>query len=119
MSGFVHIELSAADAKAAGKFYGDLFGWKIEADDELNYVQFGGGEGGVGGGFIGIDENTPAGTVVPYASTDDIEAALAKAESLGATTLMPKTEIPGVGWFGLFVDPSGNRIGLYTSMNPQ
>lgn len=119
MSGFVHIELSAADAKATGKFYGDLFGWKIEEDEELNYVQFGGGEGGGEGGFVSIDENTPAGTVVPYAATDDIEAALAKAESLDATTVMPKTEIPGVGWFGLFIDPSGNRIGLYTSMNPQ
>lgn len=119
MSGVVHIELSAKDPKAAGKFYKDLFGWEIEEDEELNYVQFGGGEGSVGGGFVSIDENTPAGTVVPYASTDDIEAALAKAESLGATTLMPKTEIPGVGWFGLFVDPSGNRVGLYTDLNPQ
>jgi predicted enzyme related to lactoylglutathione lyase len=32
---------------------------------------------------------------------------------------MPKTEIPGFGWFGMFMDPTGNRVGLYTSMNPQ
>jgi predicted enzyme related to lactoylglutathione lyase len=29
---------------------------------------------------------------------------------------MPKTEIPHVGWWGVFSDPTGNRIALYTSM---
>jgi predicted enzyme related to lactoylglutathione lyase len=28
----VHIEIPAKKAEEAGKFYGDLFGWKIEAD---------------------------------------------------------------------------------------
>ena len=119
MMGIVHVELSAKDPKAAGKFYEDLFGWKIEVDEDMDYVQFGGDEGGIGGGFNPIDENTPAGSVIPYASSDDIEASLAKAESLGATTAVPKTEIPGIGWFAMFVDPSGNRVGLYTSMNPE
>ncbi len=114
-SGVVHVELSAKDPKAAGKFYEDLFGWKIEFDEQMDYVQFGNEQGSIGGGFVKVDENTPAGTVVPYAASDDIEASLAKAESLGATTIVPKTEIPGIGWFGIFVDPSGNRIGIYTA----
>ena len=76
-------------------------------------------QGGIGGGFNPVDENTPAGSVVAYVGTDDIPGSLKKAESLGAKTLMPKTEIPGVGWFGIFMDPTGNRVGLYTSMNPQ
>lgn len=29
---------------------------------------------------------------------------------------MPKTEIPHVGWWGIFADPTGYRIALYTSM---
>ncbi len=115
----VHLELSAKEPKAAGEFYKKLFGWKIETDDELQYVQFMAEEGGIGGGFNPVDDNNPAGSVLPYVGTDDIEAALAKAESLGAKTVMPKTEIPGVGWFGTFMDPTGNRVGLYTSMNPQ
>jgi len=115
----VHLELSAKDPKAAGKFYEQLFGWKIEVDDKLGYVQFHPEEGGIGGGFNPVDENTPAGSVLAYVGTDDIADSLKKAESLGAKTLMPKTEIPGVGWFGIFMDPTGNRVGLYTSMNPQ
>jgi uncharacterized protein len=38
------------------------------------------------------------------------------AESLGGKILMPKTEIPHVGWWAAFADPTGNRIALYTSM---
>ena len=117
--GVVHVELSANDPDEAGKWYADLLGWKIEKDEEMGYVQFSGEEGSIGGGFNPIDENTPAGAVVPYAATDDIEALLAKAESMGATVAMPKTEIPNIGWFAMFVDPSGNRIGLYTDASPQ
>lgn len=119
MNGIVHVELSANDPKAAGKFYEELFGWKIEVDEQSDYVQFGGSEGGVGGGFNPVGENIPAGTVIPYAYTDDIEAALAKAESLGGKVLQPKTEIPGTGWFGLFLDPSGNQVGVYTALSPE
>ncbi|MGH2621156.1 MAG: VOC family protein [Anaerolineales bacterium] len=115
----VHVELSAKDPKAAGDFYKKLFDWKIEVDDKLNYVQFQTEEGGIGGGFPLVDDNNPAGIVVAYVGTEDIAASLKKAESLGAKTLMPKTEIAGVGWFAMFMDPTGNRVGLYTSMNPQ
>jgi predicted enzyme related to lactoylglutathione lyase len=29
-----------------------------------------------------------------------------------------KTEIPGIGWFGVFKDLTGNAITVYTSMDP-
>ena len=111
----VHIELSAKDPKGAGDFYKKLFGWKIEADEQLNYLQFTPDEG-PGGGFNQVGENTSAGEVVVYVSTEDIEGSLAKAEKLGGKSVMPKTEIPGIGWFGLFLDPTGNKVGLYTAM---
>jgi predicted enzyme related to lactoylglutathione lyase len=112
----VHIELSAKDPKAAGKFYADLFGWKVEVSEEMNYVTFE-TEPNRGGGFNDVNqEMTEVGDVLPYVDTDDIEASLAKAEELGGVTAVPKTEIPGIGWFAIFVDPTGNKIGLYTSM---
>ena len=36
----------------------------------------------------------------------------AKAESLGAKTLVPPITIPGVGIFAWFSDPDANTIGL-------
>lgn len=111
----VHIEISAKDLKAADQFYSDLFGWHIEQNPEFNYATFDPGEG-PGGGFNLLSESNPAGTVVVYVGTDDIEASLAKAEALGARVLVTKTEIPGTGWFGMFSDPTGNPVGLYTAM---
>lgn len=115
----VHIEFSAKDAGAAGKFYADLFGWKIERDEAMDYVMFQ-AEPGPGGGFSKVGEQgTEAGDVLVYVATDDIEASLAKAESLGGKTVAPKREIPGVGWFGIFTDPTGNVVGLFTGMGEQ
>ena len=116
----VHIEFAAPDQAAAGKFYSDLFGWKVEAFPEFHYYTFETGPNEVGGGINPVSKSYPAGTVVFYVGTDDIEATLKKAEGLGAKTLMEKMEIPGMGWMGMFRDPAGNMIGLWKeAMHPQ
>ncbi len=58
-------------------------------------------------------------SLLVYVSTDDIDATLAKVESLGGKTVLPKTEIPQMGWWAVFADPTGNRIGLFTGMGRQ
>ena len=55
-----------------------------------------------------------AGEPLLYVASEDIDADLRKAESLGGTTVVPKTEIPQVGWFGVFKDPTGNKVGLFS-----
>jgi predicted enzyme related to lactoylglutathione lyase len=51
--------------------------------------------------------------VLIYISTDDIDDSLAKVESLGGKTLLEKTPVAEMGWYALFADPTGNRIGLW------
>ena len=111
----VHIEFSTKDREESGKFYSELFGWKVQQIPEMDYAMFETPEG-VGGGLNPAKEDFPAGTVMVYIGTDDIEDTLAKAETLGAKTVVPKTEIPTQGWFGMFTDPTGNMIGLYTGL---
>jgi predicted enzyme related to lactoylglutathione lyase len=111
----VHVEFSAQDREAAGKFFSDLFGWEVTQIPEMNYATFDSGNF-VGGGFNPISETNPAGTVLVYIGKDDIDDSLAKAESLGGKIVTQKTEIPGSGWYGFFSDPTGNIIGLYTSL---
>ncbi len=72
-----------------------------------------------GGGFNPVSETNPAGSVLVYVSTDDIDATLAKAKSLGAKIFLPKTEIPDTGWFGIFSDPTGNMVALYTPLQKE
>jgi predicted enzyme related to lactoylglutathione lyase len=111
----VHVEFSAKDREAAGKFYGEIFGWKIEQMPQMNYATFD-AEGGPGGGFNPLSDENPAGTVTVYIETDDIDATLAKISAKGGKVVAPKAEIPGYGWFGIFADPTGNKVGLYTAM---
>jgi len=113
----VHIEIPAHNGKESGEFYEKLFGWHFVHDEQMNYTMWDPHDG-PGGGFSQVDENTKPGDVLIYVNSDDIEADLKKAESLGGTIVYPKSEIPNTGWFGIFKDPTGNTIALYTSMNP-
>ena len=115
----VHVEFAARDPQAAGRFYSDLFGWRVETDPTFNYAMFQ-APPGPGGGFPQVDgQQYQPGDVLVYVATDDIEATLRRVEELGGTTLMPKTEIPNVGWFAIFSEPAGTRAALFTAMASQ
>ena len=114
----VHVEISAANVEAAGKFYQELFGWKLRHVPEMNYTLWEAGDG-TGGGFNAVSEENPAGQVLVYIDSDDIKADLKKVVQLGGKVLHEKMEIPQTGWFGIFQDPTGNVLALYTSMDPK
>lgn len=113
----VHVEIPSHDMQVSGKFYAELFGWKVTAIPEMNYATW---EAGAppGGGFNPLDEHVKAGDVLVYVDSADIEADLKRVEQLGGKVVQTKMEIPKIGWFGVFLDPTGNAIALYTSMDP-
>ena len=53
-----------------------------------------------------------------YVQSDDLEASLKKAESLGGKVVMPVTTIPAMVTLALFADPDGNVVGLVHSDVP-
>ena len=113
----VHFEIVCKDGGAGQKFYADLFGWKISADNPMNYgIVEKDGETGIGGGITGIFEGSDHPGVTFYIEADDLQACLDRAESLGGKTVMPVTEIPGFVTIAHFADPDGNVIGLVKSM---
>jgi predicted enzyme related to lactoylglutathione lyase len=113
----VHFEIIGQDAEGLRGYYSDLFGWEIDANNPANYgiVQREGntdGDGvGIGGG-VGKGPEGYAGHVTFYVGVPDVEAALAKAESLGGTRMMgPEEPMEGVE-IGLFNDPEGHTVGV-------
>lgn len=112
----VHIEIPTRNGKESAEFYQKLFGWHTEAFPEMNYTTWDAYKG-PGGGFSPIDQGAKAGEILIHINSDDIEADLKEAESLGATVVREKSEIPNIGWWGVFKDPSGNEIALYTGMD--
>ena len=61
---------------------------------EMNYATIETGKY-IDSGLNPVSENYPARTVLVYIGTDDIDASLAEAESLGGKIVTSKTEIPG------------------------
>jgi predicted enzyme related to lactoylglutathione lyase len=116
----VHVEIPARDLEAASQFYAQVFDWKLDMSMP-DYPQFQ-AEGGPSGGFVAVRDEASEhglkyrpGEVLIYLSTDDIDAALARVEEYGGRTLLPRTEIPTIGYWAMFEDPTGNRIGLYST----
>jgi predicted enzyme related to lactoylglutathione lyase len=114
----VHFEVVGRDGAATKSYYAELFGWEINSDNPMNYglVQREGNTtadgvgigGGIGGGPEGYE-----GHVTFYVEVPDVEAALAKAESLGGSRVMgPESIMDDALVLGQFKDPEGHLIGV-------
>lgn len=111
-----HVEISVTDAIRAGGFYKDLFKWEIDNSMGDEYVFFK-TVSGPGGAFSKVEGHTAGNNVVYYIEVDDIDTYLKRAEELGGKQVVPKTEIPGHGWFAHAADLDGNLIGLFTGLS--
>ena len=114
------LELASNDIPSSAKFFGDLFGWPIVTDEQMDYTMTAFEQGETGVGFSPVDEarGMMPGSVLVYVDVADVDATIARAKELGAPVLQDKMEIPTVGWMAIFGDPGGNRIGVMQRMPP-
>jgi predicted enzyme related to lactoylglutathione lyase len=111
----VHFEVPADDVERARKFYQDLFGWKIEsAEGGYNLITV--GEPGPDGGMMA--RQAPGQGVTVYMAVESVDDYSKKVQSLGGTVVMPKTAVPTMGYFAVFLDTEGNTMALWEE-NPQ
>ena len=68
---------------------------------------------GTGGGIMQHPVPGAPSAWLAYVLVDDIEAATKKAKSLGATVMKDVTEVMGMGWLSIIVDPTGAVLGLW------
>jgi predicted enzyme related to lactoylglutathione lyase len=109
----VHVEIPCKDPESAKKFYGEVFGWEFKDVPELNYTLFEPANPPSGGLRV-PSENDPGG-ILNYILVDSIDGSLEKIEAAGGKVLMPKGEVPDIGWWALFQDPEGNVLALWKS----
>ena len=111
---FVHVELSTTDLPAAKRFYGQLFDWSLEDmpmnDGTYTMIKVG---NGTGGGMMKHPMPGAPSMWLAYVEVGDIDAATAKAKSLGATVIVDVKEVMGAGWFSMIQDPTGAMLGLW------
>ena len=106
-------EVLGRDGTALQKFYSNLFGWKVEADNPMNYGMVDAGTAGIGGGIGPSQDGTARLTF--YVAVDDLQAALDKAVELGGTVIAPPMDVPEGPSIAMFADIDGNQVGLMKS----
>ena len=119
----MNFEIAGEESKALSDFYKAVFDWKWTEYAEGYYGFETGSESdnGIEGLMyppndeMQLVDNVPFGNnVTIYVAVEDIHATFEKLESLGGTILMPPTVVSDKGeLLAMFLDPSGNRIGLY------
>jgi predicted enzyme related to lactoylglutathione lyase len=113
----VHFEIVGKDGDKLRSYYGDLFGWEFNTDNPMNYgiVQRDSNTNadgiGIGGG-VGQGPEGSEGHVTFYIQVPEVEAALAKAESLGGSRVMDPMSVAEGVEIGLFTDPEGHVVGV-------
>jgi predicted enzyme related to lactoylglutathione lyase len=116
----VHFEIPADDVEKLRKFYSLLFGWKIELmPGQVEYygiwtvpVDEKGMplRPGVNGGLM--KKQNPEHKAVNYVQVESVDEYMKKIESLGGRIVVPKMEIPGIGWWAQALDPEGNQFAI-------
>ena len=114
MSRIVHFEIPADNPERAVEFYKKAFGWKIErwpGPTDYWLVNTGAeGTPGINGGLM--KRGDPVKATTNTVDVETVEGALAAVASAGGKTVMPKTPIPGVGYFAYCQDTEGNLFGV-------
>lgn len=109
MSSAAWFDISTPDAPRVRRFYQELFGWPLRVLDDT-YALVGDEDGRPIGGVGQAAPDSPYTGLVAF-PVDDIDAALARAERLGATRVLAPTDTPA-SRIAVVTDLDGNHVGL-------
>ena len=119
-TGFVWHELMSPEPDRSEEFYNQVAGVAVMplGEDEPYLLLLADGQpvGGVAGPRPGASDwpsGGPQAHWIAYFGSDDIDAAVRKAEALGGTVLLPPIDVPGMGRATVIRDPHGATFGLF------
>jgi uncharacterized protein len=110
------IDLGTPDQDAAGDFYGSLFGWNLQEDE--NAEQTGGyrvavlKDKAVGGVMRLMQEGQPPAWMT-YICVDDADATVARAKEAGGEVIVEAMTVLDYGRMAILKDPAGAVVGLW------
>jgi predicted enzyme related to lactoylglutathione lyase len=118
-------ELMTPDADASKAFYDEVVGWNFgdPVAEFQGYRMIGRSDGGFAGGVLPLTDEMQQHGARPawlgYIGVDDVDAATASIEQAGGKTLMPATDIQGVGRIAMVADPQGAPFYVMKPIPPQ
>lgn len=114
-------EIPTSDFERAIKFYNRIFSVELVRGEAKNYQMAFFLHGEPGGALVKSEKGSlyqpsDKGPIIFFNGGDDLNEVMEKVEKAGGEVLVPKTFISQeIGYFGLFIDSEGNKIGLHSS----
>lgn len=109
------VEIPATDFQRAVDFYSTILNTELQVFEGENEQMacFPGGEGAISkaDGYLPSKD----GVIVSLNAGDSLDETLQQISANGGSILVPKTKIEaeGRGYFAVFLDSEGNKLGLY------
>jgi hypothetical protein len=115
-------ELMTTDMPAAKKFYREALGWELQDLDNpgMAYTIAKKGTREVAG-IMAMPGDSPgmAPSWGSYVTVDDVDARVARVQSLGGKLCVAPQDIPNVGRFAVIADPQGAMLAMITYFNKE
>ena len=109
----IQFQILSKSPDQTARFYSSLFGWTVDANNPLGYRRIDtGSESGIQGGIWPAPVQTPD-FVQLFMAVEDVEAAVKRAEALGAKTVIPPTTLPDGGRMSVMIDPQGMSFAVW------
>jgi predicted enzyme related to lactoylglutathione lyase len=113
----IHFELPADDPGRAVKFYEGVFDWKINKwDGPMDYWLVMTGEEGVPGIDGAISPREEGATVTYVVDVPSVDEYVDRIVAAGGAIVLPKHEVPGVGYLAYCTDTEGNIFGIMQNL---
>ena len=111
-----HFDIPAKNFETVKKFYQGVFGWTFEKDEgssENWSIRFGseGQPGPVTGGIV--PRSAPTQPIGCHLLVSSIDEASVKIQALGGAVFVPKTAVPGQGFYACCIDPEDNYFVIW------
>jgi uncharacterized protein len=118
LGSIVWFEIPANNVKRAQKFYKAMFGWKINKMPGMEYwhIDTGGEDASPDGGMM--KRKDPRQAITNYVFVESVDKAVVKVKKLGGKICMPKTAVPGMGFFAICMDTEKNVFAVWERAEP-
>jgi predicted enzyme related to lactoylglutathione lyase len=124
MNPVVHFEIPYDDLKKAQEFY-SIFNWELNHMPEMGYTtaqttptdeqKTPTSPGAINGGLMPRTEDVK-GPVIAV-QVDSVDTFIEKVLEKGGKLVMPKMEIPGIGYYAYVTDLEDNVLGLWQPLH--
>ena len=110
-----HVEWSCRNVDSCAEFFEKLFGWEFKPFGN-NYLLCA-PTTGPAIGLLRTDKTIQGTNCLVFVTVGNIETTLVRAQELGGSVFVEKSEIPDYGWYAQLKDLEGNIVGLFESLD--